>query len=72
MLAAVGAGRPIRCHHTRRADAASSVTSLRAVSAAVAEAVAQAKGLAQAELDDPAEQIAQAMWVPAYPVVEAV
>jgi malate dehydrogenase (oxaloacetate-decarboxylating) len=52
------------------------VTSLRAVSAAVATAVAQAaqaEGLAQIMLDDdPAKQIAGAMWVPAYPVIEPV
>ena len=49
------------------------VTSLRAVSAAVAVAVAraaQAEGLAQATLDDPARQVAEAMWVPAYPAIE--
>jgi malate dehydrogenase (oxaloacetate-decarboxylating) len=49
------------------------VASLRAVSAAVAVAVAraaQAEGLAQATLDDPARQVAEAVWVPAYPVIE--
>jgi malate dehydrogenase (oxaloacetate-decarboxylating) len=49
------------------------VTSLRAVSAAVAEAVvraARAEGLARTVLDDPARQVAEAMWVPAYPVIE--
>jgi len=49
------------------------VTSLRAVSAAVATAVAraaQAEGLAQIMLDDPAKQVAEAMWVPAYPLIE--
>src|SRR5262249_25731176 len=49
------------------------VTSLRAVSAAVAAAVAraaQAEGLAQTMLDDPAKQVAEAMWMPAYPVIE--
>jgi malate dehydrogenase (oxaloacetate-decarboxylating) len=49
------------------------VTSLRAVSAAVAVAVAQAaqaEGLAEATLDDPARQVAEAMWVPAYPTIE--
>ena len=49
------------------------VASLRAVSAAVAVAVAraaQAEGLAQATLDDPARQVAEAMWVPAYPAIE--
>jgi malate dehydrogenase (oxaloacetate-decarboxylating) len=52
-----------------------SVASLREVSAAVAVAVAaaaQAEGLAQAQLDDPAKQVAQAMWTPAYPIIEAV
>jgi malate dehydrogenase (oxaloacetate-decarboxylating) len=49
------------------------VASLRAVSAAVAVAVAraaQAESLAQATLDDPARQVAEAMWVPAYPAIE--
>ncbi len=49
------------------------VTSLRDVSAAVAVAVAraaQAEGLAQTMLDDPDKQVAEAMWVPAYPVIE--
>jgi malate dehydrogenase (oxaloacetate-decarboxylating) len=49
------------------------VTSLRDVSAAVATAVAlaaQAEGLAQTMLDDPAKQVAEAMWVPAYPLIE--
>jgi malate dehydrogenase (oxaloacetate-decarboxylating) len=49
------------------------VTSLRAVSAVVAAAVAraaQAEGLAQTMLDDPAKQVAEAMWMPAYPVIE--
>jgi malate dehydrogenase (oxaloacetate-decarboxylating) len=49
------------------------VASLRAVSAAVAVAVAraaQAEGLAQATLDDPARQVTEAMWVPAYPAIE--
>jgi malate dehydrogenase (oxaloacetate-decarboxylating) len=48
------------------------VTSLRRVSAAVATAVAeaaQAEGLAQAELDDPAAQVRDAMWFPDYPEV---
>jgi malate dehydrogenase (oxaloacetate-decarboxylating) len=51
------------------------VTSLREVSAAVAAAVAraaQAEGLAQAVLDDPAKQVAQAMWEPAYPKIEPI
>ena len=51
------------------------VTSLRAVSAAVAAAVAraaQAEGLAGVPLDDPEEQARQAMWVPAYPTIEPV
>jgi malate dehydrogenase (oxaloacetate-decarboxylating) len=47
------------------------VASLRAVSAAVGVArTAQAEGLAQATLDDPARQVAEAMWVPAYPAIE--
>jgi malate dehydrogenase (oxaloacetate-decarboxylating) len=51
------------------------VASLREVSAAVAVAVAaaaQAEGLAQTQLDDPAKQVAQAIWTPAYPTIEAV
>ncbi len=51
-----------------------SVASLREVSAAVAVAVAQAaqaEGLAQTQLDDPAKQVAQAMWTPGYPTIEA-
>jgi malate dehydrogenase (oxaloacetate-decarboxylating) len=51
------------------------VASLREVSAAVAVAVAaaaQAEGLAQAQLDDPAKQVAEAMWTPVYPTIEAV
>ena len=51
------------------------VTSLRQVSAAVAEAVAraaQAEGLAQARLDDPAAQVARAMWTPEYPVIQPI
>jgi malate dehydrogenase (oxaloacetate-decarboxylating) len=49
------------------------VTGLRAVSAEIAAAVAraaQAEGLAQTMLDDPAQQVAEAMWTPAYPVIE--
>ena len=49
------------------------VASLRDVSAAVAVAIAraaQAEGLAQTMLDDPAKQVAEAMWTPAYPVIE--
>jgi malate dehydrogenase (oxaloacetate-decarboxylating) len=51
------------------------VTSLRQVSAAVGAAVAQAaqaEGLAQAKLDDPAKQVAQAMWAPAYPAIQPI
>ncbi|MBV9092566.1 MAG: NAD-dependent malic enzyme [Streptosporangiaceae bacterium] len=51
------------------------VTSLRATSAVVATAVAQAadaEGLARATLDDPAKQVAEAMWNPAYPLIEPV
>jgi len=51
------------------------ITSLRAVSAAVAAAVAraaQAEGLAGVPLDDPAGQVRQAMWAPAYPAIEPV
>jgi malate dehydrogenase (oxaloacetate-decarboxylating) len=52
-----------------------SVTSLRAVSAAVAEAVARAavaEGLAGVPVPDPAAAVAAAMWTPAYPKIEAV
>jgi malate dehydrogenase (oxaloacetate-decarboxylating) len=51
------------------------VTDLREVSAAVATAVAQAaqaEGLAQAQLDDPAKQVAQAMWTPEYPAIQPI
>jgi malate dehydrogenase (oxaloacetate-decarboxylating) len=51
------------------------VTSLREVSAAVAEAVARAavaEGLADVPLDGLAERVRAAMWEPAYPVVEAI
>ncbi len=51
------------------------VTSLRATSAAVAAAVAeaaQAEGLAGTPLDDPAARVREAMWVPAYPVIEPI
>jgi malate dehydrogenase (oxaloacetate-decarboxylating) len=52
------------------------VTSLRTTSAAVATAVAQAaqaEGLAQTMLDDdPAKQVAKAMWEPSYPVIEPI
>jgi malate dehydrogenase (oxaloacetate-decarboxylating) len=45
------------------------------VSAAVAIAVARAaekEGLAQAPLDDPVQQVHQAMWRPQYPSFEAI
>jgi len=51
------------------------VTSLREVSAAVAEAVAraaQAEGLSDVALDSLPERVRQAMWQPAYPKVEAI
>jgi malate dehydrogenase (oxaloacetate-decarboxylating) len=51
------------------------VTSLRAVSAAVAEAVARAaraEGLSDVPADDLAERVRAAMWKPAYPKVEAI
>ena len=51
------------------------VTSLRAVSATVAAAVARAaqrEGLAGVPLDDPGGQVDRAMWVPAYPRIEPV
>ena len=51
------------------------VTSLRAVSAAVAEAVARAaraEGLSDVPLDGLAERVRAAMWEPAYPAVEAI
>ena len=50
------------------------VSDLRPVSAAVAIAVARAavdEGLAQAELDNPIQQVHEAMWRPDYPRVEA-
>ena len=52
-----------------------SVQDLRTVSAAVAEAVAAAaerEGLAQVTLDNPVQQIYEAMWRPAYPRVDPV
>ena len=51
------------------------VTSLRAVSAAVAEAVARAaraEGLSSVPLDDLPERVRQAMWQPAYPRIEPI
>jgi malate dehydrogenase (oxaloacetate-decarboxylating) len=51
------------------------VTNLRAVSAAVAHAVASAaeqEGLADAPLTDPVQQIDDHMWRPAYPDIEAI
>ena len=51
------------------------VTDLRRVSAAVAVAVASAaaeEGLAQVPIDDPIQQVFQAMWRPDYPQIEAV
>ncbi len=51
------------------------VTSLREVSAAVAEAVAraaQAEGLSDVPLDDLPGRVRRAMWEPAYPKVEAI
>jgi malate dehydrogenase (oxaloacetate-decarboxylating) len=51
------------------------VTDLRMVSAAVAIAVARAaekEGLAQPPLDDPVQQVHQAMWRPQYPSFEAI
>jgi malate dehydrogenase (oxaloacetate-decarboxylating) len=50
-----------------------SVDQMRMVSAAVGLGVAQAagsEGLAQADLDNPVQQIHQAMWRPAYPRIE--
>ena len=51
------------------------VSDLRPVSAAVAIAVARAavaEGLAQAELDNPIQQVQQAMWRPQYPRLETI
>jgi malate dehydrogenase (oxaloacetate-decarboxylating) len=51
------------------------VTSLRTTSAAVAVAVAraaQAEGLSDMLLDDPAARVREAMWTPAYPKIEAI
>jgi malate dehydrogenase (oxaloacetate-decarboxylating) len=51
------------------------VTNLRTVSATVAIAVAQAaekEGLAQTTLDNPVQQVQQAMWRPQYPSFEAI
>ena len=52
-----------------------SVTTLRKVSAAVAIAVSQAaehQGLAQVPMDNPIQQVHEAMWRPQYPAFEAV
>jgi malate dehydrogenase (oxaloacetate-decarboxylating) len=51
------------------------VTNLRAISAAVATAVAtaaKAEGVAQAPLPDPASQVLASMWAPDYPKLEPV
>jgi malate dehydrogenase (oxaloacetate-decarboxylating) len=60
---------------TRGASLLAPVTDLRMVSAAVAIAVARAaekEGLAQVPLDDPVQQVHQAMWRPQYPSFEAI
>jgi malate dehydrogenase (oxaloacetate-decarboxylating) len=60
---------------TRGASLLPPVTDLRMVSAAVAIVVARAaekEGLAQAPLDDPVQQVHQAMWRPQYPSFEAI
>jgi malate dehydrogenase (oxaloacetate-decarboxylating) len=60
---------------TRGASLLPPVTDLRMVSAAVAIAVARAaekEGLTQAPLDDPVQQVHQAMWRPQYPSFEAI
>jgi malate dehydrogenase (oxaloacetate-decarboxylating) len=60
---------------TRGASLLPPVTDLRMVSATVAIAVARAaekEGLAQAPLDDPVQQVHQAMWRPQYPAFEAI
>ena len=60
---------------TRGASLLPPVTDLRMVSAAVAIAVAGAaekEGLAQVPLEDPVQQVHQAMWRPQYPSFEAI
>jgi malate dehydrogenase (oxaloacetate-decarboxylating) len=60
---------------TRGASLLPPVTNLRMVSAAVAIAVARAaemEGLAQAPLENPVQQVDQAMWRPQYPSFEAI
>jgi malate dehydrogenase (oxaloacetate-decarboxylating) len=60
---------------TRGASLLPPVTDLRMVSAAVAIAVARAaekEGLTPAPLDDPVQQVHQAMWRPQYPSFEAI
>jgi malate dehydrogenase (oxaloacetate-decarboxylating) len=60
---------------TRGASLLPPVTDLRMVSAAVAIAVARAaekEGLAQTPLDDPVQQVHEAMWRPQYPSFEAI
>jgi malate dehydrogenase (oxaloacetate-decarboxylating) len=56
---------------TRGAPLLPPVDNLREVSATVAVA-AVADGLAEVALDDPIQQVVQAMWQPEYPRVEAV
>ena len=58
-----------------RDDLLPPVTHLRTVSATVAIAVAQAaekEGLAQSRLDNPVQQVKEAMWRPQYPSIEAI
>ena len=59
--------RTVRRHHARRRRCCPPVDDLRAVSAAVAIAVAAAaaeEGLAQAAVDNPIQQVHEAMWRP--------
>jgi malate dehydrogenase (oxaloacetate-decarboxylating) len=76
MLAAAAGAVAARSHATAPGAAIlPPVTSLRAVSAAVAEAVvraAVAEALAGVPVPDPAAAVAAAMWTPAYPKIEAV
>jgi len=60
---------------TRGASLLPPVTNLRTVSATVAIAVAHAaenEGLAQSRLENPVQQVQQAMWRPQYPSFEAI
>jgi malate dehydrogenase (oxaloacetate-decarboxylating) len=75
LAAAAGAVAGLSDATTRGAPLLPPVDNLREVSATVAVAVAKAAvadGLAEVALDDPVQQVHEAMWQPEYPRVEAV